>query len=153
MRILFVCRANVCRSPAAAAIFNALAQDAGLGSRAESAGVSAMDGARIPPESRAALEEMGVYAGEHRARRVRREMLEGADLVLTMSRRQTLELSKRFGEGWLATSILPSYATGSRENLTIPDPYGSPIQVHRSVVRDIYAHTERVVRLLEKRST
>lgn len=42
-KVLFVCTANVCRSPMAAAIFNALAEDRDLPFRAESTGVAALE--------------------------------------------------------------------------------------------------------------
>ena len=41
-KVLFVCTANICRSPMAEAMFNALAEDKGLPFRAESAGVMAL---------------------------------------------------------------------------------------------------------------
>ena len=67
-QILFVCTANVCRSPMAEAIFNALAEERGLAWRAESAGVAALVDEDITPNARAALDEVGIYANEHRAR-------------------------------------------------------------------------------------
>ena len=55
-KVLFVCTANVCRSPMAEAIFNALAEERGLLWRAESAGVAALVDEDITPNARAALE-------------------------------------------------------------------------------------------------
>ncbi len=91
-KVLFICTANICRSPMAEAIFNALAEDRGLDFRAESAGVAALKGKPIAPNASAALEEIGVYAGGHSARQVSAEMLEEADLVLTMTPRHVAEL-------------------------------------------------------------
>ena len=59
-KVLFVCTANVCRSPMAQAIFNALAEDSGLPFRAESAGTAALEGALMAPNAVAVLEEAGV---------------------------------------------------------------------------------------------
>ncbi|HHL20914.1 MAG TPA: low molecular weight phosphotyrosine protein phosphatase, partial [Aliiroseovarius sp.] len=39
-RILFVCLGNICRSPTAEGVFRALAQEAGLTARTDSAGTS-----------------------------------------------------------------------------------------------------------------
>src|SRR5918911_3965055 len=74
--ILFVCTANICRSPMAEAIFNALAEERGLAWRAQSAGVAALIDENIAPHARTALEEVGIYAETHHARQVSEEMLE-----------------------------------------------------------------------------
>ena len=96
-KLLFVCTANVCRSPMAEAIFNALAEERGLPWRAESAGVAALVDEDITPNARAALDEVGIYTGEHRARQVGEKMLGGADLVLGMGPRHVSTLRRRFG--------------------------------------------------------
>src|SRR5918998_3084690 len=95
-QILFVCTANVCRSPMAEAIFNALAEEKGLPWRAVSAGVAALEGEDITPNARAALEEVGIYPEDHRARQVSEAMLEEAELVLAMSPRHVAALNRNF---------------------------------------------------------
>src|SRR5918998_5023969 len=83
-KVLFVCTANICRSPMAQAIFDALAEDGDLPFRAESAGTAARMGRDIAPNAVAALEEAGIYPGPHHARRVDAGMVEEAELVLAM---------------------------------------------------------------------
>ncbi len=122
--VLFVCRANVCRSPMAEALFNALADERGLRWGAESAGVAALVGEDVTPNARAVLEEAGVYAEGHRARQVSGQMLEGADLVLAMGPRQVAALLRRFGDHSGKVHALPAYAYGAPEEEGIPDPYG-----------------------------
>src|SRR5918997_2532697 len=95
-QILFVCTANVCRSPMAEAIFNALAEEGGLAWRAASAGVAALEGEDITPNARAALEEVGIYTREHRARQVDEAMLGEADLVLVMGPQHVATLRRRY---------------------------------------------------------
>ena len=56
--------------PAAEAMFNAVAEDRGLGFRVESAGVRASRDEPMAPIASAALEEIGVYAEGHCSRRV-----------------------------------------------------------------------------------
>ena len=51
-KVLFVCRANICRSPMAEAILDARAQDGRLPLRAASAGVAALAGEEMAPNSR-----------------------------------------------------------------------------------------------------
>jgi protein arginine phosphatase len=83
-KILFDCTANVCRSPMAEAIFNAVAADGGLPFRAESAGTAAVEGRSIASNAVGVLEEVGIYPGPHSARRVSESMVDGAELVLVM---------------------------------------------------------------------
>ena len=50
-RVLFMCTADICRSPMAAAILNALAGDCDLPLRAEGAGVAALAEWGVYPEA------------------------------------------------------------------------------------------------------
>ena len=150
-KVLFVCTAGVCRSPMAAAIFDAFAEDRGLPFRAESAGVAALEGRPIAPNALLALEEVGIYPQDHRARQVSGAMLEEADLVLAMRPRHVAALNERFGspsDNKLYT--LPEYASGVPSEEGISDPYGHTITAHRASVRQLLECIERVVGRLER---
>ncbi len=140
-KVLFVCTANICRSPMAEALFNALAEDKGLGVRARSAGVAALKGEPIAPNAREALEEVGVYPKDHRARQVSAGMLEEADLVLAMTPRHVAELRRAFGDSSRART-LPEYASGASGEKGIPDPYGSPMSSYRTSVRQLFGYVD-----------
>ena len=149
-QILFVCTANVCRSPMAEAIFNALAEESGLAYQAASAGVAALEGEDITPNARAALDEVGIYANEHRARQVGEEMLEEADLVLGMGPRHVATLRRRFGGLSERVYALPEYALGAPPEEGIPDPYGQTMTAFRASVRQLLEYTEALVGRLER---
>jgi protein-tyrosine phosphatase len=150
VRVLFVCTANVCRSPMAREIFEALAGDRGLDLRARSAGVSALVGEPMTPEAAAVLDELGFYPEEHRARQVSRAMLEESDLVLAMSPRHLEALDKLLGGGPMPeVHLLTEYATGRREG--IPDPYGQTMTAYRSTARQLLDHIERALDRLQSR--
>ena len=149
-QILFVCTANVCRSPMAEAIFNALAEERGLAWRAESAGVAALVGEDITPNARAALDEVGIYANEHRARQVGEAMLGEADLVLEMGPRHVVTLRRRFGDLSEMVYTLPEYALGAPPEEGIPDPYGQTMTAFRASVRQLLEYTEGLVGRLER---
>src|SRR5947209_2160587 len=96
-KVLFVCTANICRSPMAEAMFNAHAEEKGLPYKADSGGVAALIDEDIAPNARIALEEVGIYAQTHHAKQVSENMLEEADLVLAMGPRHMVTLRKHFG--------------------------------------------------------
>jgi protein-tyrosine phosphatase len=142
-KILFVCTANICRSPIAAATFNALAEDGGLSFRAESAGTAALEGRPMAENSLAALEEAGIYPEPHRARRVSEAMIEESELVLAMSLQHAATLRRLGGDPPRGIHALPEYATRAA-GVGIPDPYGLTIDAYRSTLRQLYEYVEHV---------
>lgn len=149
-RVLFVCTANVCRSPMAEAIFNALASDAGVPYEARSAGTAALAGEPMTPHAREVLEEVGVYPGEHRARQVDAAMLEEADLVLTMTPQQAASLRRVSAVDPGRINTLLNYAYAAPETEGISDPYGQPISAFRASVRRIIEGVDRAVSRLSR---
>jgi protein-tyrosine phosphatase len=144
-KVLFICTANVCRSPMAEAIFNALAKDRDLPFRSESAGTAALEGRPIAPNAVAALEEVGIYPEAHRARQVSEAMIEESELVLVMSARHAAALHRLCGNLSQKIYTLPEYASGSRIEEGVPDPYGHTMAAYRSSVRQLYMYVERAV--------
>ncbi len=147
-KVLFVCTANICRSPMAQAIFDALAEDGNLPFWAESAGTAALKGKTIAPNAVAALEEAGIYPGPHRARQVDEAMIEGAELVLAMTPQHAATLRRIGVNPARGVYALPEYAMGFTDQ-GIPDPYGLTMSAYRSTLRQIYEHVERVVGRLD----
>ncbi len=148
--ILFVCTANVCRSPMTEAIFNALAEEKNLPWRATSAGVAALKGEDVTPNARAALEEVGIHPEEHRARQVSEAMLKAADLVLVMSPQHLRALHRSFGNLSDKVYTLPEYAIGASAEERIPDPYGHTMTTFRASVRELLGYIEELVGRLER---
>jgi protein-tyrosine phosphatase len=144
-KVLFVCTANVCRSPIAQAIFNALAADKGLPFRAESAGTAALEGKPMAPNAVSVLEEVGIYPGAHRARQVSEAMIEEAALVLAMSPRHAATLRRLAGRSSSEIRTLPEYATGVPGQEGIPDPHGLTMAAHRSTLRQLHEYVESAV--------
>jgi protein-tyrosine-phosphatase len=146
-KVLFVCTANICRSPMAQAIFDALAEDEGLPFRAESAGTAALEGRPMADNAVAALEEVGIYPRPHNARRVNEAMVEEAELVLAMTPQHAATLRRLGSNPAGGIHTLPEYTMGVRGE-GIPDPYGLTMAAYRSTSRQLYEHVERVVRRL-----
>lgn len=144
-KVLFVCTANICRSPMAEKIFNALVWDAGVPYEARSAGVAALVGEPIARNARTVLEEAGVQTGEHRARQVDRAMIEDADLVLAMTPQHVAALQRLAGGPSQKIRTLPGYARDAPDAEGIADPYGMPISAYRASAREIFGYVDRVV--------
>ncbi|WP_310962254.1 arsenate reductase/protein-tyrosine-phosphatase family protein [Nocardioides terrisoli] len=88
-RVLFVCIGNVCRSPLGERLMQLRLPAEGF--EVASAGVNALEGAPMSPESAAELAARGGRADGFVARRLTEQMLRDADLVLTA----TLEIRSR----------------------------------------------------------
>jgi protein-tyrosine-phosphatase len=97
MEILFVCEGNIFRSTMAEALFNRIIDDAGYSKeiRASSAGTIAVDGSPASPYAVFVMGKRGISLESFRARRLTPELVQRADLILTMEekhRRYVLEL-------------------------------------------------------------
>jgi protein-tyrosine phosphatase len=94
VRILFVCTGNVCRSPVAERLAVTWARKSLARSpeadavQIDSAGLSAVAGRPMDPDTAAALVELGGDAAGFRSREFTAELAADADLVLTMTRDQ-----------------------------------------------------------------
>jgi protein-tyrosine phosphatase len=90
--VLIVCHANVCRSPAAEMLFKARQRASSRSSSApiafHSAGIRAVNGHAMDPVMRRLLAEQGVASGIHYSRRLDRQLVRSADLVLVSERAQ-----------------------------------------------------------------
>lgn len=96
MNLLFVCTGNLCRSPFGERRTLELVGSAGGPLVVHSAGIRAVVGAPMHPDTAQVLAEHGGSAEGHTARQLTREAVEHADLVLTMTtdhRTATLERS------------------------------------------------------------
>ena len=96
--ILFVCSANMCRSPMAEGLFIKLLKQRAPQSEwlVSSAGVWAMDGSRASEGAAKAMQRRGIDLGYHRARVVSREMILDSDLILVMERNHKEALQAAF---------------------------------------------------------
>jgi protein-tyrosine phosphatase len=130
--VLFVCLGNICRSPAAHAVFQKMAQSAGVGDRfyIDSAGILDYHEGELPdPRMRQAAEKRG-YELTHRSRPITKDDFYNFDLVLAMDREifQALEqLAPPSNEQHQVARVelFMNYVNHGEGNLDVPDPYWS----------------------------
>lgn len=134
--ILFVCTANICRSPVAEALFAFWLRGQAVPGdwRVESAGTWAEPGLPASTFSREVLERLGLDISSHRSRRVDRAMIEAADLVLCMTRSQREALQAEFPDLAGRIQLLSAMAGPSYD---IADPYGGPRQGYVEMVAEL----------------
>ncbi|MGQ9490601.1 MAG: low molecular weight protein arginine phosphatase [Anaerolineae bacterium] len=136
--ILFVCTANICRSPMAAAIMRRRIAEKGLADQVQvlSAGVWAEEGLEASRNAVKVLGGRNVDLSDHLSRRVTPALLDQANIVLVMEeahRRSLFYLAPQH----LGKVFLLSEMAGEYED--VADPYGGPIEEY-----------ERTADLLEK---
>ena len=84
-KILIICTANLCRSPMAAALLRRkLNAEKMVDWQVGSAGTWARDGNPAPEYGRRLMASVGMDISHHRSRVVTKEILNDADLILTM---------------------------------------------------------------------
>jgi protein-tyrosine phosphatase len=125
--VLFVCTANICRSPSAEAVFRYKAIQAGLSEQLliDSAGTHDYRIGEPPdPSAQRVAGLRGYEMSELRARQIDRADLEHFDYVLAMDMKNMSALH-RLGEPdlWQKPKLLMSYSRLYKER-EIADPYG-----------------------------
>ncbi|WP_259756625.1 low molecular weight protein-tyrosine-phosphatase [Pseudomonas sp. GCEP-101] len=115
--VLVICAGNICRSPTAEHLLRR--HLAGADIRVSSAGLTAVVGHPIEPHAFATLQRHGQQPHEHQARQLTAELLQAADLVLTMEQRHLQDLFRQFPESRGKSFLLGKW----QHDREIPDPY------------------------------
>ena len=178
MRVLFVCTANMCRSPVAAALFRRCAATMREPVLVGSAGL--LEGGHgSPREVLDTMDDMGIDLSEHQSMQISSEVVSEADLVLGMARRHAREVVLMAPDAWRRTftlkelvrrgeklgprepgESLPAWLeqlhqgrermdlVGRSTEDDVSDPLGGPLSAYRSSAQEIGQLVERLTDLL-----
>jgi protein arginine phosphatase len=140
--ILFVCTANVCRSPMAAALFAARVNKLGEADRyeASSAGTWAMENEPPSTNAQAAMQRRGLSLEGHRARMVTNRMLREADLILVMTRHHLDSLGAEFPDARSKIHLMSELVA---QQYDVSDPYGASLDDYQVCAAELSELIER----------
>lgn len=142
--IMFVCTANICRSPIAEKLFNFYANQAGSPFVGDSSGLL-QGGHEISMNSMTLLLEKGIEEAQHHvSKELTPQLASGSRLILTMEERQRDHIRKTDPEAAPKVFTLNEYVGESGD---IVDPYGSELDNYRKTYGII---EERILKLLDK---
>lgn len=126
LSILFVCLGNICRSPTAQAVFEALLAESPLAGQisADSAGTAAYHLGKAPdPRSTAAARQRGYNLDHLRARQVAVEDFHRFDYILAMDADNLRQLERLEPEQSRARLALFLEFADAKVRQEVPDPY------------------------------
>ncbi len=146
-QVLLVCTGNICRSPLAEALLVRALRDRGMdGINVGSAGTGAWDGAPASEGAYLVGLERGLDLSAHRARLLTREVVDEADLILTMARHHRARVDELGGEG--RVFVLGEYGGREGDDAEVSDPFGGDLNVYRDTCAELEALVATVVERL-----
>ena len=149
MRLLFVCTGNTCRSSMAEILARRELERRGLSGRVEvlSAGTSTVSGLPASHHAIHIMTDMSLDLHGHRSTMLSRELVESADLVLTMTHGQRRMVEDICPGAASRVYTLAGYAGGGGD---VPDPFGGDREIYRacaaSLQRLIILAVDRLLR-------
>ena len=132
-RVLLVCTGNTCRSPMAVALFRKILQEDYPGQvdqlDVDSAGIHTVTHLEASPEAIQVLADDGIDLTGHRSKMVEPEMVDAADLILTMTAAHKSFLVEAYPQADDKIFTLKEFTDNPGDEIT--DPFGLGVEAYR----------------------
>lgn len=151
--IIFVCTANICRSPMAEKLLDhALKNEpsACVGLKVISAGISAFDGEAASPYSVQALKKVGIDLSMHRSQLLTEELVSRSFAIFCMTSTHKLLIEHQFLHCLPKHLYLLREWINSSDGMDIIDPYGSSLNDYETCRDNIVQVIPSIVHFLKK---
>ena len=153
-QILFICTANICRSPMAHYLLQYHIESKNLRLRISSAGF--LEGNRaISENSELVLKENGIDASNHKSTQLSDEIVQDSWLVLTMTEQHKKMLQEKdqkvTGKVFTLLEFIEMNSPQfSSEIIDIDDPYGLDIEYYRNTYQIINSAIDQLVQFIKE---
>ena len=134
-RILFVCTGNTCRSPMAEVLFRERIGD-NADWEAASAGIFASVDSPASANAIEAVHELGIDLSAHQSQPLTAELVEQADLIVTMTAGHRFEILQALPEVEAKVCLIKSFGT-STVPADISDPFGGSLKIYKEARDEI----------------
>ena len=142
--ILIVCTGNICRSPMAEGVLKYKLNQAGLAHiQVNSAGTSGWDNQTPTSEAVQACSEIGIDISKLRSTPISEQIIQSADLILTMEKYHINEIIKLYNAAE-KLYLLGNFHT-DKPDIEIDDPYGMPIFYYQKILDLICQCSDRLI--------
>jgi protein-tyrosine-phosphatase len=150
MKIIFVCYANLCRSPLAEGIFKQLLERSGKSDSiiVSSAGIHAYEGSPPHQESQRVAKERGIDISRYGGIQLTKEMVKDADLILTLDESVKHHILSYYTNDSKKIYTLKECA-GEINDLDVDDPYGLSTEAFRRCADEIEEYSTKILEKLD----
>lgn len=144
-KILFICTGNTCRSPMAEALLKHKKKDIEV----QSAGLFAFQGGPTSKHTVEVLKEKGILC-EHRSQQVNQNLLEWADVVLTMTEHHKASLHADFPNYANKIHTLKQFVGADGGGGDVVDPFGGTLEAYRYTLAELEPLMDKLIEKIEK---